>query len=301
MLRKLFLVLTLVSLPAVSLAGDLQRSIKREWLGAWLVVTAESYADCSGRYTNNRINGKFVKSAGAYRFGTGELAKLDRVDLKRSRLDLHLTLQEPILADYQDGPFTLYNVAQCQIELQIELPRPVVKGGGVREVEEYIWEIVERYATEDEARDSARFNDRERDEFPDDYEMTLARHAVWRAEQTNASVDAKLDHATYETTRLADRLADNPFYMTGFIEGVEAARTVRLDACPTLLGVDLGAIRRQAAQAKAREEGVRAEFIQGFEDGKVLIYGLEMMRNLPGCYVPVPQLDEAGSAIAVNH
>ena len=296
-MRKMLVaaVVLTVSLPA--LAGGLQKELKGRWLGAWVVTTTESYSDCAGRYTDNRIHGNLVKSAGAYRFQAGELAKLDKVDLKKSRMDLMLTFQEPILVSYQDGPFQLFTERFCQVELEVALDRRSVKGKNASAVEDYLLEVVERYATEDDARASGEYNGRERDPYPDDYDLTLARHARWRAEQTNERVQLQMDRAVEEAGRLADRLDENPVYLAGFAEGVQAARSVNLDVCNNLLAVDLAEIRRQAARAKAKDPTLAAEHRQGFEDGKVFVYGLEMMRNLPGCFVPLPEVPgETGAA-----
>jgi hypothetical protein len=292
MKRYLPVLAVALALAPSSSAGELQNELKSRWLGAWVIVTTESYSDCSGNYTNNRINVNLVKSSGQVRFQAGELAKLDRVDLKRSRLDLLMTLYEPALIPYVDGPFTLYREAECRIELEVEVPRELVKGKSVEAVEERLFRVVERYATEEEARASDSYNGREIDSYPDDYETTLARHAVWKAEQVNASVQAQIDHALEEAARLADRMDEDPVYLRGFSEGVQLARAIDLDSCPVLLAVDLGQIRRQAARAKADETGVEAELVRGFEDGKVLVYGLEMLRNLPACFVPVPESDD---------
>jgi hypothetical protein len=279
----------LFALPVSTLAGDFQRTLQSEWLGAWVVVRGESYSDCNGQYTDNRIHGNLVQGKAAWRFTPGELAKLDKVDLKRSRLDLMLTFDEPMLVAYQDGPFTLYREAQCRVELEVEIPREAVKSKDDANVETLLMRVLERYATEQEARSSETWNERERDPYPEGYETTLAKHAVWKAEQTNAAVQAQLDHALDETTRITDRMVSDPAYASGFVQGVQAAKAVDLEACPVLLGVSLADVRRQAAEAKSREAGVAAAVVSGFQDGKALVYGLEMLRNLPACFVPVPE------------
>ena len=116
----------LLSVAVPATAGDFQRTLQGDWLGAWVVVRGESYSDCNGGYTRNRINGTLVKGSAAWRFAPGELAKLDKVDLKRSRLDLSLTFDEPFLVSYQDGPFTLYREARCRVELEVEIDRKSV-------------------------------------------------------------------------------------------------------------------------------------------------------------------------------
>lgn len=282
----------LLVLPVPALAGDFQRTLQSEWLGAWVVVRGESYSDCNGQYTDNRINGTLVKGAAAWRFAAGELAKLDKVDLKRSRLDLMMTFAEPFLVEYQDGPFTLYRETQCRIELEVEIPREAVKSKDDSQIERLLTQVLERYATEQQARDSKTWNEREREAYPEDYEATLARHTIWKAQQANAAVQAQIDRAVEETTRLTDRMVPDPAYTSGFAQGVQAAKAVPLDACSVLMGLSLAEVRRQAAEAKAREAGAGAQVVSGYQDGKALVYGLAMIRNLPACFVPVPEFED---------
>jgi len=279
-------------LAAPALAGDFQRTLQSDWLGAWVVVRGESYSDCNGQYTHNRINGTLVKGAAAWRFAAGELAKLDKVDLKRSRLDLSMTFSEPFLVAYQDGPFTLYREAQCRVELEVEIPREAVKGKDDSQVERLLTQVLERYATEQQARASESWNEREMEPYPADYDETLAKHTIWRAEQTNAAVQSQIASAMQETTRLTDRMVSDPAYLNGFAQGVQAAKATQLDACTVLLSVDLAEVRRQAAAAKSMESGGQVASISGYQDGKALVYGLEMMRNLPACLVRVPEYEE---------
>jgi len=241
--RYLALALALV-LSTPALAGDFQRTLQSDWLGAWVVVRGESYSDCNGQYTHNRINGTLVRGAAAWRFAAGELAKLDKVDLKRSRLDLSMTFTEPFLVAYGDGPFTLYREAQCRVELEVEIPREAVKGKNDSQVEQLLTQALERYSTEQQARASETWNEREMEPYPADYEVTVAKHTIWRAEQTNAAVHAQIDSAVDETTRLTDRLGSDPAYLAGFAQGVAAAKAAQLDACTVLMSVSLSEVRR---------------------------------------------------------
>lgn len=283
---------TLLALPLAAHAGNFQDELEGKWLGAWVVTKSESYSNCNDFYADNRINGDLAKGSASGRFGTGELAKLDKVDLKRSRLDLFLTFAEPLLVAYQDGPFTLYREATCKVQLEVELPREAVKAKDDAQVERRLTQVLERYATEAKARASNSWNGRQREAYPADYASTVARHTIWKAEQTNAAVQAQIDRAVEETSRLTDRMSGDAAYMGGFAQGVQAAKIVRLDACSTLMSLDLVEVRRQAAEAKAREQGVQAAVVSGFQDGKALIYGLSMIRNLRGCFVPVPEFEE---------
>lgn len=292
MKRSLIAAVILLALSSTSLAANLEREVKSRWLGAWVILSLESYSDCGGLYTNNRVNGALVKSGGHYGFQPGELAKVNKIDVKRHRLDLLVTLNEPLLVAYQEGPFTLYREAWCKVELQVELPRETVKTKDADSVEQTLARILERHAIVDEALASPNWNGRERDPYPEDYEWTLAELAVWRAQRVNEGVQAKLDYALTETTRLAYRLSSDADYLAGFARGVEAARSSGLRDCPVLLALDLNVTPRRTAQARNLEETAGQRSERGFRDGSALVVGLEMLERLPACFVPVPPLPD---------
>lgn len=224
--------------PAPGLAGELEKEIEGRWRGARAVTRVETHADCLGLYTNNRVNGRLVSSAGRHHFRAGELVRVDKVDARRSRLDLLITLQEPLLVSYQDGPFTLYKEARCQAELQVEVPRTLVAGKKVEDLDAALTGVLERHATADEAQRSRAWNRRERASYPADYEETLARHEAWKAEQSNAKVQARLDRAIDEGGRVADRLSGDPDCLKGFAAGVEAMKAARPERCSDLMARD---------------------------------------------------------------
>jgi hypothetical protein len=283
-------------------AGDFQTTLQSRWRGAWVVTNAETYSDCAGLYTGNRINGRLVSGRAMLRFKAGELAKVDGVDLKRSRLDLRLSFPEPVLRAYQDGPFTLYDESQCRAEMQVELPREMVKSQDVVKVEALLRPVIERYTTEDAARRSETYNDRARDPYPADYEKTLTQHAAWRAEQTNLAVRTSLDHLVDEASRITERIGEDPDYISGFVQGVEAARAPHPVACPDLIAlasatppgyampgsttVSQAAARRGQTNPISTESQARR--LRGYQDGLRLSLGLDAVRRLPACYVAVP-------------
>jgi hypothetical protein len=286
-------------------AGDFQTTLASRWRGAWVVTNAETYSDCAGPYTGNRINGRLVSGRAMLRFKAGELAKVDSIDLKRSRLDLRLSYPEPILRAYQDGPFTLYDEAQCRVEMQVELPREMVKGQDVMGVERLLGPVLERHSTEEAARSSKVYNTRAREAYPADYKQTIAQHAAWRAEQTNMAVKASIDRLVDEASRITERIGEDADYISGFVQGVEAGRAPHPVACPDLMalasatppgyalpgspnlsqaarrGQKPGTVSPISTEAQARRQ-------HGYQDGLRLSLGLDAVRRLSACYVEVP-------------
>lgn len=275
-------------------AGETQDAVAGRWRGAWVVTTADAYSDCTPVYSNNRINGKLVSGRGRHRFKPGELARVDSVDLKRNRVDLRMTIVEPVLAARQDGPFTLYDELSCRLEYQVEVARDLVRGQDVEGLDQVMTIVVERHDAETGARASTRYNGRVRDPFPADYERTVRAHAAWRAKETNAQVQMRIDALVDETSRISDRIADDPDYLAGFGKGVAAGRASRPGSCPALLAVGSEPPRGPAAPVPAvvpaaRGADAQARFRSGYADGLRLSQELDALRRLPGCFVPVPE------------
>src|SRR5713101_6482106 len=69
-------------------AGDLQRTMESRWRGAWVLTALD---------TDNQVSGTLVSSKGRFRFRPGELGQVGKVDVKRSRIEILLSLPEPVL------------------------------------------------------------------------------------------------------------------------------------------------------------------------------------------------------------
>ena len=274
-----------LSFSAVS-AGDLQRELAGRWRGSWVIVEVGVRSDCGGMYTNNHLNGRRVSGTGSFTFGAGELAQIDKVDLHRARLDVLLTLAEPMRVSWQDGPFTLYRQAACRVELQADLPRSAVAGGDVAAVERALSQALERYDAREEAEASRAWNARQVEPYPDDYEDTLADHGRWKAEQVNAAVRDRIGQAQAETVRVTERIESDDAYLSGFAQGVERARDLVWPSCDGMVG---GGVEAFMSSVPAGEKtAAQRRHDRGFEDGQRLVVSLELGRRLPGCFVSEP-------------
>lgn len=280
-----------VQAPRPAGASEMERTLEARWRGAWILTNVDTYSDCAGTHTNNRVNESLVTSRGRMRFRPGELAQVVKVDLKRARLDLLLSLPEPILVSSQDGPFTLYNEARCLMELDVELPREVVSRSNLDGIDTALRPILMRHTSQDAAMQAKAWNHRKRDAYPADYDETLAEHAVWKAEQANAAVQARIDKAMAETSRLTDRVSADADYLKGFAAGIEAMRAIDLGRCGDLMSRDFSSLA--PAPARVAVAGFAGEaanrYSSGFQDGQRLVFGLESLRRLPQCLVQVPE------------
>ena len=286
-------IVALAALPTLATAGKLEDSLEARWRGAWVLTVTDIYSDCAGTYTTNNANADLVRSRGHIRFHKGELAQVKAFDLEHSGMELSLTLSEPMLVSYQDGPFTLYKEARCQASLNVEVPRDVIKSKDPGQVEAALQPLLIRFTTDEAAMNSRAWNHREREPYPEDYDLTLAKHAAWKAEQTNTAIQARIDEASVETARITERVNGNTDYLRGFSAGIEAVRSMGLDSCEDFLDHSMGNVVPKPPQLPAALLGpAAAQYQQGFQDGGRLVFGLEAMRHLSGCMVEVPQVPE---------
>jgi hypothetical protein len=139
---------------------------------------------------------------------------------------------------------------------------------------------MERHATRDEATASEAWNRRERDPYPEDYEETLAALEVWRVEQQNASIRERIVEAREEVRRILTRVStEKEGYAEGFALGIEAMMSREWGDCDRLLGTSFKSYRESAPEDYLEE---------GFQDGQLLAYSVEMMHRLEDCYVEAP-------------
>lgn len=279
---RLLLVLAIGCVAVSAAASDLEDRLFGQLKGAWATIDVEVYSNCSGTYSDNQIGSAGVASKAGRRFEPGELAKIDKVKVKRSRVDLLTTLAVPVLSSHMDGPFELYDVLECQAQLIFDIPRSVIKSSDADAILETIGRSLTTHPNQDSAMDSSLWNARRRQPFPDDYELTLARHQRWAAERTNAAVTTGIDRASEKAADIADDIDRDPDYLDGFAAGAEEMRHLRLSDCEDLIDASF------YSWDENPPSGMNATWERGFDDGQRLVFHLILLRELRHCYVPVP-------------
>ena len=264
--------------------ADLDDQLDGHLRGAWATLKVEVYSSCSSTYSDNRIGAAGVASKADRRFDAGELVKIDKIKVKRSRVDLLTTFSESILVTSQDGPFELYQERECKAQLIFELPREVIKSGDVDAALAAIGSALTVFASQSASMDSSDWNGREREPYPDDYEQTFARYERWKAEQINAAVTAGIEAATSEATEVADDIERDADYLDGFAAGAEEQQSLDIDDCDRLIDASFSTYKERPASDHS------AKWKRGHEDGQRLVYPLYLLRELRNCFVPVPDV-----------
>ncbi|TFG38105.1 MAG: hypothetical protein E4H44_04355 [Candidatus Aminicenantes bacterium] len=275
----------LVCILAVAASGfgsDLDDRLNQRLKGAWAILEVEVYSACAGTYSDNRVGDAGVAGKAQYRFEAGELVKIDKVNAKRQRVDLLLTLDVPFRTSRVEGPFELFDERQCQVQLIVPVLREEIKAGIDETIVSRFEELITLYPTLDDARDSDSWNGRETEPLPSDYDQTLARYAVWQAEQTNAAVNDAVRRAVNEAADVAEDLSDDSDYLAGFAAGAEKMSTFGTSDCASLLSASLSMHDTKAPEDK------ETRWRDGWHGGQELIFNVLLAERLQACRVPVP-------------
>jgi hypothetical protein len=263
-------------------ASELGNRLDRELKGGWGVLEVEVYSACGGTYSNNQIGAAGVASKAPHRFAAGELVKVDAVKVKKQRVDLLLTVATPLRDSHMDGPFELYDQRSCRVQLMVFVPREAVKSKDLETLLSGVKPHLTLYPSRDEAELSDGWNGREIEPLPDDYEETLYRHAVWKAEGTNTAVRSGIEDALTEAAEVIEDLDRDPDYLAGFGEGAEKMSAFSITSCDSLLSVSFTTYQKNAPADRSRN------FKDGWGDGQRLSFHVLLADRLRSCLVPMP-------------
>lgn len=267
--------LVVVAYPAAH--ADLQDRLNSRWRGAWVIVNAELYSNCDSVYANNRVNGDLIRGIGRVKLSTGELAKVYKVDVKRHRVDVLLDLNESILIEYQDGPFTLYREASCRVELLVDTGGQRTKKLGTGDIEALFAPWLERYARQTEAEHSPNWNRRARQAYPENYEQTLAEYRIWQVEQHNQLVEERINDSIEQASQLLVAVSENGDFGVGLGYGLMAMKENIRGNCDRLLASNPGTYEEPY-------DAPNRTWANGYTTGQHLGYYVELAQRLRGCF-----------------
>ena len=269
--------IALIGLPALTYA-DLQDDLNARWRGAWVIVEGELYSNCNGGTTDNRVSGDLISGRGRHAFEPGELAQITRVDARRRRVDVFLNIYENLLVEYSDGPFTLYNEVSCPVELELDFGSARTSDIGLAGVEVQFDQWFERHARLEDAQSSINWNGRVREDYPSDYDLTLAEYEAWKVDQHNVLVADKIDYSIEQTGYLLAQVSSNSEFGSGLGYGIAAMREDMAEDCGRLVASSSDTFAR-AYKADNPDWG------NGYKTGQQLAYHIELSRRLPNCFI----------------
>ncbi|HEV8579089.1 MAG TPA: hypothetical protein VGX68_08385 [Thermoanaerobaculia bacterium] len=268
------LALAVLCVPIAVRGAGLEDQLNARWRGGTVVTRLAMASSCDDYYNDNEVVGNRADSKARRRFTAGETARVERVGVHRGRIDVFLDLNEGVLEEIHDGPFTLYEPRTCKVQLKV----PVPDRWSAEQAEARLAELLELHGSVREAEASSAWNKRRREPFPPDYEKTLAAYEVWKAAQKNAAIQARMEAAVEEASRIGERVHSDADYLQGFAAGMERGRDRYFGDCGSL-----------AAASFYPDSGKgSSEWKRGYEDGQRLGWDLTLLRRLKECFVPVP-------------
>lgn len=262
---------------APAAAANLEDQLAARWRDQWVVVKAPISSGCDGSYTNNPVAGRAVSGKGAVHLDAGEVARVHKVELKRSRIEVLIDLDEGLLRPYTDGPYRLFDDLSCKVELLIELPREVAKAKSLAEIEPVLGDLLDRFASRGEARAAPSWNRRRKEAFPEGYEQTVAEHRAWKARQVNAEIDRRIEEALTEAEYALRNASSDAEYAAGVGAGVEAMKWFSPSDCEGWLDATFSAASRYPPGETS------SRFRDGFNAGQHLAYSLLLVSHLREC------------------
>lgn len=271
-----------LTLATAGFTSELDDRLNQRLRGAWAVLEVEIYSGCAGTYSDNQVSEAGVTGRAQYRFEPGELVKVDKVNAKRQRVDVMLSLAVPLRTSRLDGPFELFDGRECKVQLIVPIAREDIKSGNDAAVLARLDDLITLYPSLDDARESDAWNGREIDPLPADYDQTLARYAVWKAEQTNAAIEEVVRRAIVDAADVADSLSDDAEYLDGFGEGAETMSSFSTTDCSSLLSTSLAFHDSSPPKDKSKR------WRDGWHQGQELIFNVLLAERLQACRVQVP-------------
>ncbi len=268
--------------PTTALAKP-EDELRAAWVGRWVVLRTAALSDCDERYTDNRLRGTQPASGGRHRFDPGELGRIDNLNLQRARIDLLVTLSEPLRVEVRDGPFQIYEQLECRIELELPAPREAVRRGAVERLDRLIRGTLESYDGRLAAQRSPTWNRRRVEPLPDDHEERLAAYHAWKEQQLYRALRTRLAEALDRAADIASDADHSAAYARGLGSGARNFERHHFfsPACDELPAVRFSARRGQAPEEL--DDRQEQDWKDGFEDGQLLLFEIEVARRIERC------------------
>ena len=281
LLTGLLAVLSTSAAPAA--AGRAEEALRASWVGRFAVLRPAVRSDCEERYTDNRMRGTRASSGGTHRLAPGELGRVDNLHLQRSRIDLLVTLVEPLRLELRDGPFRLFEHRECRVELEVPAPRDAVRQGVLERLDEIVRGVLEGGYDRAGAEASPLWNRRRAEPLPADHEETLAAYHAWKEEQLYLALRGRLAEALDRAADLAARTERGVHYARGLAAGARDFDPDRLfsAACGELLGSRFSS--RWSKPPDEIDDSDERDWKNGYEDGQRLRFELALARRLERC------------------
>src|SRR5262245_48444446 len=208
-------------------------SVENRWRDAWVVTAAETFSECNGFYTDNRLRGDSVASRGRIDVPAGTPAHVDLVTVGPSEVVFSMTMSQKLLVTREHRDFTLRSEASCRVDLKVMLP-PGMGGQDILGVEALVQPVLKRYASENAAILAAGFLPGDDPSYAAAHGTAMAQQHEFETRQQAEAIDARMAQWVNQTQRIQGRISNDPDYLAGFARGVEAGKATAVTKCEEL-------------------------------------------------------------------
>lgn len=274
---RLPFLLLLALVAARASHADTEGDLTARFKGLYALTQVPVFSECDPHYTDDEVTVTRATRGPGQRFAPGELARIDKIDVTFSRIDVNLGFSEPYLLSWTDGPFTLYDQRYCKVSLNLALPSEVRRDA--KRAGEAIEALLVPFRSQEEARRAGAWNGRKVAPYPKGWEKTQSEYAVWKAERVNGAVQAKIDEAIEEANRAMDRVSDSSDALASFAAGLRARRSDSYPSCESMLADSF---------YPASSGGRDVKDSRAYAEGQRLGHYLGLARELRKCFLPVP-------------
>jgi len=251
-----------LTIPHPALA-DAEGDLRARWTGTTVVTKVPVFSECTDHFTDNAVPTGGVPRGAGLRFGAGEIATVDKIDVTWTRIDVSIGFLEPYRLSWTDGPYTLFDQRRCRVQLKLELPRDVRKDPS--KAGAAIAALLDPFPNAAEARRV--------EAYPANWERTRAEYETWHATRVNGAIQERVATLLREAQDTIDRARDDDSYQRCFGKGARSRSYQSFGSCESLLDtyfVTSGSCENQ----------------HGFDDGQRLAWTVGLVRALSACYVP---------------
>lgn len=263
------LALAVALAPTPPLAADVEADLRAELVGRFALTRTALLSECTDSFTNVKIVGERASGGRGVRFEAGELVEITNVKSgPLAGLDLFVELVVPYRLAFEDGPFTLYELRRCRVELEFDVDRATRKDLALSLAA--IERAVELHPSEAAAR-AAGWNGRVPESFPDDWEETQRAYAIWKVEETNRRVRAKTEEVLAVARQTLTYMSNDDDYLASFGAGARA-RSDSWSDCPAML----------RATFSVSGSGTDSK---GWADGQRVAWAARLGEALQDCYL----------------
>lgn len=273
--RALLTCLTLAAAIASSAAhADVESDLRARLIGRSAIILGSVTSECSDHFTDNLVSGRYASGKGPVRLPEGELATVENVHIGFTRFDVNLTLATPYRLSIVDGPFELFELRRCRVQLSFDVPRAVRRD--LASAEATVLNILELHGSVDAARSSQSWNGRQTEPLPADNDARWAEYRLWKAAQMNVEIRRKLDRVLEEADRAMSSMKDDPDYLDSFARGVASRRWESFSSCESAL------------TATFYTTGSGGKSSSAYADGQRMAWALALARYLQDCWIDTP-------------